>query len=381
MSSNLSPDRMLSVPFEADLAKQLGVRELVEAALQASENPRAVARRFLDDDSTGKYGVGRNEDILALHKVRPLDGLVDDYFTAEHWHGIPIVKSHQLPVGSVVINGSTSIAPVAVEQLLSGMPNIHAVGLHEVVASSQGVLNWPSFVRQQREEIAEHFDAWLSLYEEMADEISRQTLLDTLRFRLTADPRYMRDYQVRIDEQYFEPFMNYSREVFVDAGGYDGDTTEAFARRYPDYRKVIFFEPSQQNMAAAHQRLAGIRDVDYRSVGLSDTAGILNFDAALGSASAVQSCGGQHIYVDTLDNAVNDPVTFIKMDLEGWELKALAGAHRHIAQDRPKLALAVYHQAADIRLIHNYVSTFGHGYKVYLRHYTQGWSETVMFFR
>lgn len=381
MSNNLSADPMLSVQFEPELAKQLGVKELIEAALNASENPRAIARRFFDDDSAAKYAMGRNEDILAIHKVRPLNGLVDDYFTAEHWQGIPIFKSNQLAPGSMVLNGSTSIAPVAVEQMLCSLTGIKAVGLHEVVAASEGALNWPRFVTQQRKEIAEHLDAWLALYEDMADETSRQTLLDTLRFRLTADPRYMHNYRVRIDEQYFEPFMNYSREVFVDAGGYDGDTTEAFVRRYPDYRKVIFFEPSSQNMAEAHKRLAGIRDVDFRSVGLSDAAGVLSFDAASGSASAVQSGGGQHIRVDTLDDAVDESVTFIKMDLEGWEMKALAGAHRHIAQDRPKLALAVYHQAADFRLIHDYVSKFNHGYKAYLRHYTQGWSETVMFFR
>jgi len=78
---------------------------------------------------------------------------------------------------------------------------------------------------------------------------------------------------------------------------------------------------------------------------------------------------------------VEEPVTFIKMDLEGWEMKALAGAKRHIATNRPKLALAVYHKAADFRLIHDFVSSFNHGYKIYLRHYTQGWSETVMFFK
>lgn len=381
MSNPSSIDRFLSDPFGANSVGEIGMKELIEAALEASENPPAIARRFFDDDSAAKYAIGRNEDILAIHKVRPLDGLVDDYFTAEHWHGIPIIKSRQLAAGSMVLNGSTSIAPVAVEQMLGSLTGIKAVGLHEVVAASQGALKWPWFVTQQREEITEHLDAWLAMYEEMADQTSRQTLLDALRFRLTADPRYMRDYRVRIDEQYFEPFMNYSREVFVDAGGYDGDTTEAFVRRYPDYRKVIFFEPSSQNMAAAHLRLAGIRDVDFRTVGLSDAAGVLSFDAASGSASAVQSGGGQHIRVDTLDDAVDEPVTFIKMDLEGWEMKALAGAHRHIAQDRPKLALAVYHQAADFRLIYDYVSRFHHGYKAYLRHYTQGWSETVMFFR
>lgn len=219
------------------------------------------------------------------------------------------------------------------------------------------------------------------MYEQMADEISRQTLIDVLLFRLTADPRYMREYRVRIKDQYFETFMDYREEVFVDVGGYDGDTTEEFVKRYPDYRKVIFFEPSSQNMAAAQNRLAGVRDVDYRSIGLSDSAGILSFNATSGSASAVQNTGDHQIIVDTLDQVVDERVTFIKMDLEGWEMKALAGAQRHISKNRPKLALAVYHQAADFRFIYEYVSAFNHGYKMYLRHYTQGWSETVMFFK
>lgn len=357
------------------------LQAMVDDALHQTSEALLLAQKFLHDERAQKYAMGRNEDVLAIHKICPLDGIVDDYFTDEHWHGIPIIKSQQLAAGSIVVNGSTSIAPVTVEQLLGRLTHIHAVGLHEVVAASQGALSWPWFVTQQREEISEHLDAWFALYMQMADELSRQTLLDTLRYRLTANPRYMREYRVRIDEQYFEPFMDYNQEVFVDAGGFDGDTTETFAKKYSDFRKVFFFEPSANNMAAARKRLMGIRDIDFRSVGLSDAPGTLNFDAALGSASAVQSCGGQEILVDTLDHAINEPVTFIKMDLEGWEMKALIGAQKHIAQDRPKLALAVYHQASDFRVIHEYVSSFNHGYKVYLRHYTQGWSETVMFFR
>jgi hypothetical protein len=68
------------------------------------------------------------------------------------------------------------------------------------------------------------------------------------------------------------------------------------------------------------------------------------------------------------------------MDLEGWEMKALEGSRNHISRDRPKLAIAVYHDAPDFRLVHQFVGEFKHNYKCYLRHYTQGWSETVMFF-
>jgi FkbM family methyltransferase len=353
---------------------------LVDDALEDASRVVTCARVFLENGPEGKYAMGRNDDILAVHRVRPLDGLIDDFFSEEQWQGIPILKSHQVAPGSMVLNGSTSIAPVNVQQSLEKQPHLQVVGLHEVIAASKGALNWPQFVKQQREEIAVHLGAWQTLHDQLDDEISRQTLRDTLRFRLTAEPRYMRDYLVRIQEQYFEPFMNYAQEVFVDAGGFDGDTTEAFAQRYPDYRKVLFFEPSSLNMAAARKRLVGVRDIDYRCLGLSDVAGKLSFDSRSGSSSAVLSTGDDHIDVDTLDQAVDEPVTFIKMDLEGWEMKALTGARRHIAQDRPKLALATYHHAADLRLIHDFVRSFDHGYKVYLRHYTQGWSESILFF-
>lgn len=359
----------------------INLQILVKDSLKRASKVTPLAVKFLHDRTMQKYAMGRNDDVLAIHKVRPLDGLVDDYYTGEDWNGIPIIKSNQLPHGSIVINCSTSIAPVKVEQVLGRLSHAHSLGLHEVIAAAEGQIDWPQFVIQQRIEISEHFTVWNAMYEQMADEISRQTLIDVLLFRLTADPRYMRKYRVLIEDQYFEPFMDYREEVFVDAGGYDGDTTEEFAKRYPDYRKVIFFEPSSKNMAAAKNRLASVRDVDYRSIGLSDSAGILSFNATAGSASAVQNTGDQHIVVDTLDHAVDEPVTFIKMDLEGWEMKALAGAQRHIDTNRPKLALAVYHQAADFRLIHDYVRSFNHGYKIYLRHYTQGWSETVMFFK
>jgi FkbM family methyltransferase len=204
--------------------------------------------------------------------------------------------------------------------------------------------------------------------------------LDIVRYRLTADSRIMRDYAVRLQDQYFEPFLDLRSEVFVDAGGFDGDTTEEFCRRYPDYRKVHLFEPSRQNFRAAKVRLAAYRDIVFHPEGLSDQMGNMTFDAEAGSAAAVTSGPGEDIQMTTLDIAVAEPVSVIKMDLEGWELTALAGCERHIRDERPKLAIAVYHRASDFRTVWRYARSIHPDYKVYLRHYTQGWSETVMFF-
>ncbi len=64
----------------------------------------------------------------------------------------------------------------------------------------------------------------------------------------------MRNYSVRLNEQYFEDFLLIKYEIFVDAGGFDGDTTELFCTKYPKNKKVLFFEPSVKNMKLAKKK-------------------------------------------------------------------------------------------------------------------------------
>ena len=64
-----------------------------------------------------------------------------------------------------------------------------------------------------------------------------------------------------------------SGEVFVDAGGYDGDTTEEFSKRYPNYKKVFLFEPSLSNLNKAKLRLNHHHSIEFFERGLSNTSG------------------------------------------------------------------------------------------------------------
>lgn len=357
-------------------------QKLAWETLARLNQPFDLANRFLEAPSTvRRYAIGKNTETAQLNALVPLHGVIDDFAVeAPSWQGIPIVKTTDIPKDALVANCSTSISPVAVQGHLAkhGLSNV--IGLHQLIATSAGKLAWPWFVTTMRKELDEHADAWKRIHDTFADDESRRTLLDVVRFRLSCDPSYMQDYTVRVQEQYFEDFMQFSGETFVDAGGFDGDTSEGFATRYPDYRKILLFEPSPKNMAAAKQRLSKYRDIEYRQVGLSDASGTLGFNQDAGSASSVARSAQTTIQVDTLDAAVEERVSFIKMDLEGWEMKALQGSTQHLTQHRPKLAIAVYHDSPDFRLVHKFVGEFGHDYRCYLRHYTQGWSETVMYF-
>lgn len=359
------------------------LEEIVDQALRKQAGASYASDAFLSGhQASPRYAIGKNAETLAIHRLAPLDGIIDDYCKqGEHWHNIPLVRSSDARKDARVVNCSTSIRPIDTQQHLRNAGFRVIAGLGDVINAAGGALPWPAFVQAQRKELEDHLDAWQSIYEGMDDDVSKRTLVDVLQFRLTAELDSMQGYAVRVADQYFEEFMQYRNEVFVDAGGFDGDTSEAFATRYPDYRKILLFEPSARNMALARARLAAFRDIAFFPIGLSDAAGRLRFDPEGGSASAVTEEGGEQITVDALDAVVREPVTFIKMDLEGWELPALRGAKGHIVADRPKLAIAAYHGASDLRLICEFIQSSGHHYRMFLRHYTQGWSETVVFFR
>lgn len=77
---------------------------------------------------------------------------------------------------------------------------------------------------------------------------------------------------------------------------------------------------------------------------------------------------------------LSEPFTFLKMDIEGQEMAALAGARNAIVEHQPRLAICVYHRFDDLWKIPERVLSYRSDYAIYLRHYTEGITETVMFF-
>ena len=284
-------------------------QEVAAALENKKSNQRANINQYLNSASQSIYIIGKNDESTKFASRYKVDGVIDDYCkTEERWNGLPITKTGNVPKDAIIINCVTSISPVQVTKNLKSAGLNNVVEVAELISEDGAILPFPWFVSQQRAEINQYASCWCDLYDKLSDDTSKKVLLDVLRFRLTANPEYMTDYEVRLNDQYFEDFMEYSDEVFVDAGGYDGDTTEEFINRYPDYKKVYLFEPSQKNLLAAKQRLSGRRDIDFRSVGLSDISGTLYFNADAGSASAVTNGVGESISVVALDEELrNEP--------------------------------------------------------------------------
>lgn len=71
--------------------------------------------------------------------------------------------------------------------------------------------------------------------------------------------------------------------------------------------------------------------------------------------------------------------TFISMDIEGAELKALKGAEKTIRSSIPDLGICVYHSPHHLWEIPLYLNSLGLGYRFYLRNYTSFLNETVLY--
>jgi FkbM family methyltransferase len=327
------------------------------------------------------YIIGRNPESKFIVNRFKTSGIIDDYSSQPfNAHGIPAVRMSQVPADAIIINCSTSVSPVSVLKRLNENNLSHIANYFEVMnAIEESPI--PDFIRDARGNFEKNLDRWQRIYDLLIDELSKRTLIDLLKYRLTGDPQHMMGYSVRLKDQYMEPFMDYHHETFVDIGGFDGDTTEEFCRRYPSYNRVYFFEPSAVNFSKARDRLSDFERISFHNLGLSDKNESLFFNPDAGSASSVVCEGANKIDVVRLDDYLTDEVTTIKMDIEGWELNALRGSSQHIIKSKPKAAIAVYHRAADFYEIPEFMLSLNPNYKLLLRHYTEGWSESVMYFR
>ncbi len=357
-------------------------RSLFSYGVNVSTEQSRLARQFISDDKRcERWLFGRNELSLALSKILDVDGFTDDFADIKTWNGRAVCKPEDLPNTSIIVNCVINSKPRTAQQRLAKMNVYGKLTYMELHNDAPELIPLPEFVLLSRSEFDLNYLKLMRLYDSLADEVSRRVMVDVWRYRLTGEIESLADYAYRPSDQYFEDFHRLrSGEIFVDIGAFDGDTTEQFCTRYPDYEKVYVFEPSQSNIAKARERLHRFLRLEFIAEGVSDATAALKFNPDAGSASNITDAGTSLINVTTLDHKISGKVTFVKMDIEGWELKALAGARGHIEHDCPALAVAVYHVPSHFWEIFELVTALNPDYDVYLRHYSESWTETVMYF-
>lgn len=175
-------------------------------------------------------------------------------------------------------------------------------------------------------------------------------------------------------EQYrYEDKVNVQKgEVFIDCGACFGDT--ALWAYKNGAKEVYSFEPSPFNFEVLKNNIAANEhDVNKcLNMAVGDSHCKIPFAAAPGMAGASYATDKGNIEVEcvTLDDFFEQnkiKPTFLKLDIEGFELGALKGAAKSIVKYKPKLTVCLYHNTKDMWELPLYIKELVPEYKFYCR--------------
>ncbi len=174
------------------------------------------------------------------------------------------------------------------------------------------------------------------------------------------------------------------REVFVDAGCFDGQSSKAFFEWCGQGGYSYCFEPDRQNWEKIGETLKEYGNYEVIPKALWSKETTLAINAKGNFASTVTEISGdsnvQRIGAMALDDCFyNKGVTFIKMDIEGAEIEALRGARKIIEKQKPRLAVSIYHNPEDIWTLPREILSYCPEYRFYLRHYSFSDYDTVLY--
>jgi len=343
-----------------------------------SKELRAWVDEF-SNNPAGRFVFGCNQWGAEINNVFGLAGFIDDVVSETTYCGVPVIQSSAIPNGALVVSAVIGERPLTAKRKLLDL-NVNAVDYFDFYRANVGKLEGIAFWQGTQADKANNSQRYQELRGALADSESVRTLDAVLQFRESYELTHMSGFTDRQKDQYFEPFLTLGPEsVFYDVGAFDGETSAQFARKAITYKEIHVFEPIASTFEKAKKNLSTFPDVHFHQFGLGAEYGEFKFESN-GSASRPSDSGHELCVIKPLDSVQLTDPTMIKVDIEGAEMDFLHGASKTLEKARPTLAIACYHDPEHIWSIFEFVSKILPTHAVYLRHYTEGFVETDLFF-
>jgi FkbM family methyltransferase len=279
-----------------------------------------------------------------------------------------------------VFNRDADVA--AIHALLEAAGYGRVVGfveLHNLFAGALPDMYWltsRNFYASRSEEIRAGAARW-------RDAESRALYESVLSYRLTGDVSFAP--HPGPGPQYFP--VDVPRPAgpvrFVDCGAYTGDSVRVAAAQRDRLEVVCAFEPDPANFAELARRAsaeAPHAQVYLWPCGVAGETRQMRFSATGGETGHLSESGETVVQCVALDEALAwFDATDVKMDVEGAEPDALAGARALIGRSRPRLAVCVYHRPDHLWSIAAAIDEMDLDYDLYLRAHGYGGFDLVAY--
>ena len=286
--------------------------------------------------------------------------------------------------------GRDALIIVALYDILSAYPSIRSSlqkeGFHNIV-SILDLRVWPELFQAGHMHSTIGWDIEhipekqvLEAYSLLADSMSQKVFCELLHF--TVDAPYKEMTLCPAAEQYMpsELYAPIKNECIVDCGAFDGDTMRMFLSAIGTWQSYTAIDADPYNIEKVKasiqhdipERLRAVTQAVHAAV--SNGSGTVSFHAGNRTASHIseeETAKDTAISVPVvkLDDIINGPVTLIKMDVEGFELRALQGAEGLILTNQPLLTICGYHCQADLWEIPQHIKKLLPNHSIYLRNY------------
>ena len=200
----------------------------------------------------------------------------------------------------------------------------------------------------------------------LIDTASKECFERIINFKIGGDIRLLQPFFEK--ERVYGELLRLHGETIVDLGAYDGDTVREFAAADPAYKKIIALEPDAKNFQKLLKKCAGFRDIEAHNAGAWNREDTACFGAQASRNSAV-GVKGAPVRLTAVDTLVHEPITLLKMDIEGSESKAIEGAAKTIRSYHPKLYICAYHRSEDLFALPLQIHKICPDYRFYVRHH------------
>ena len=319
------------------------------------------------------YGMGLGAEKimaeLAQRNMRADDIFASDEFVRGHsFKGYKVLKYSEVCEKyddfNVVLCFASHIDEVI--ERIAAINSEHTVFAPDVPVAGGGLFT--------REYIAENEAKFNKAYSLLSDEESKNTYRDILNFKVSGKIEYLLSSFCDKDKVYIDILKLKNDEEIIDLGAYDGDTIREFTKATNGkYRHITALEPDSKSYKKLIKNTDGMPNITALNMGAWSKKDTLIFSADAGRNSKLSS-EGTSIEVTDVDS-LNLAPTFIKMDIEGSEMRALEGAEKTIKTYTPKLYVCAYHRNEDLFALPLKIHELNDSYKIYFRHskYIPAW--------
>lgn len=254
------------------------------------------------------------------------------------------------------------------------------VALYDICGDLIGNRYWltsKSYYDHRENEIKKCFSLW-------KDDTSKQLYRSILTYRITGNCKNSPSPTNGV--QYLPAELPaWTRPLrFIDCGAYDGDTLSQFFKAGIPVQSVAAFEPDHDNFrklcsfTGENKSLVG--DITLWPCAVYCFTKQVKFASGIGESAGLSVNGNITVQCVAIDDVLPGFYpNLIKMDIEGAEYEALLGAKRVIEENKPGLAICVYHKPEDIWRIPLLINQWNYGYDFYLRLHAHNGFDLVMY--